>query len=189
MSTVLVFLAKNWKVFAIAALLAAVFFAGARYGGAGPRQELAEQKTAQARQIAEWERLRAAAAAEALRRQTDLQEAADAARMTLETNRRTIEAQATRITVLSADVDGMRGKLAAYAAPRSGQDTVAACQQRAGTLASLLAQGAGLVVEASNLARQCAIAHDERSAEVNAILDAWPVDRPRVQQLTDARAE
>jgi len=174
MSAVLVFVAKYWRILAIVALLGIVFAAGARYGGAGPRQALAEQKTAQALQIAEWERLRAAAAAESLRRQQDLQEAADAARMNLETSRRTIAAQATRIAALSADTDRLRVNLSAYAAGRSGQDSVGACQQRAGALASLLAEGAGLIAEAGNMARQCAIAHDERAAEVRALLDAWP---------------
>jgi hypothetical protein len=148
-----------------------------RYGAAGPRQELAEQRAEQARQIAEWERLRAVAAADALRRQNDLQEAADAARMNLETSRRTIAAQAARIAVLAGDTDRLRGKLATYASGRSGQDTVAACQSRAGALASLLAEGAGIVIEGANLARESSLAHDQRAAEVSALLSAWPANR------------
>ena len=174
MTAVLAVLARHWKAFAVAGLLIVVFLLGARYGAAGPRQELAEQKADHSLQVAEWERLRAVAAADALRRQQDLQDSVDHARANLEGSRQTIAAQASRIATLSADSDRLRGKLAAFAAGRPGSDTLAACQSRAGALANLLADGSGLLVEGSNLARQCAIAHDERAAEVRALLSAWP---------------
>jgi hypothetical protein len=180
MTAVLAFLTRYWKAFAVACLLIIVFFLGARYGAAGPRQELAEQKADHSRQVAEWERLRAVAAADALRRQTDLQDSVDHARANLEGSNRTIAAQASRIAVLAADTDRLRGKLATYAAGRPGSDSLAACQSRAGTLASLLAEGAGLVVEGANLARECSIDHDRRAAEVNSLLSAWPADRVAV---------
>lgn len=177
MTFVLAFLVRNWRGIVIAALLGLVFLVGARYGASGPRVELAEQKMEQARQHSEWERLRAVAAADALKRQNDLQETVDHARANLEGSRQTIAAQASRIAALSADSDRMRNKLTTYATGRSGQDTVAACQSRAGALAGLLAEGAGIVIEGANLARESALAHDERAAEVNALLSAWPQNR------------
>jgi hypothetical protein len=180
MTAVLTVLARHWKAFAVAGLLILVFLLGARHGAAGPRQELAEQRADHSRQVAEWERLRAVAAADAIRRQTDLQDSVDRARANLEGSNRTIAAQAARIAVLSSDSDRLRGKLATYAAGRSGQDTLAACHARAGTLANLLAEGAGLVVEGANLARECSIDHDRRAAEVNALLSAWPANRVAV---------
>ena len=76
--------------------------------------------------------------------------------------------------------DVSQNELATYAAGRPGQDSLAACHSRAGTLASLLAEGAGLVVEGANLARECSVDHDRRAAEVNSLLSAWPADRVAV---------
>jgi hypothetical protein len=161
------FLLKHWRLIAGLAFIGLAFIAGMRYGAAGPKQELAEQR-------AEWSRLAAAGAAQALARQQELQEAADAAREALDDAKRQISEQTSRIAVLSVDAGRMRVDLARYAAARSGPDTVAACQDRAGTLAGLLAAGAGLVAEGTNLARTSSADHDRCTAEVRALLAGWP---------------
>lgn len=161
------FFLKHWRLIAGLGLIGLAFVAGTHYGAAGPRQELAEQRT-------EWSRLAAIGAARALARQQELQEAADAAREALDDAQRQISEQANRIAVLSVDAGRMRVDLARYAAARSRPDTVAACQDRAGTLAGLLAEGAGLVAEGANLARASSADHDRCAAEVRALLNAWP---------------
>lgn len=174
MTIFLAFVAQYWRVFAVAGLLVLAVGSGWRLGSANVRADLAAVEARHAEQVADWHRQRAEAAAAVLARQTALQTDVDKAREDLNHARTLIAEQGTRIARLSVDSDGLRVKLRAYSAGAGGGDTVAACQQRAGALANLLAEGAGLAAEAGNLARQCAIDHDERAAEVRVLLAGWP---------------
>lgn len=167
-------LAANWR--AIVALATLVFVAAVayRFGGINPRADLARAEARHAAQMAEWQRLSAEAAAAALRRQQALQLTIDTAREDLTHAKAEIADRDARIVRVSLDAGRLRDKLAAFASGAGGQDSIAACQQRAGSLANLLAEGAGLLAEGSDLYRQAARAHDERAAEVNALLQAWP---------------
>lgn len=138
------------------------------------RVELAEQR-------AEWEAASAMAAALALEIQARMQQEVDNARTELDAIRRvlrqreaTIRALTADIERLSADARGLRDDLARFAAGPAAGDSLAACQQRSLALAGLLAEGGELVAEGAGLVAACAIAHDERAAEVRALLGAWP---------------
>lgn len=92
-----------------------------------------------------------------------------------------ISLQQSRIHELSVDVSGLRADLRDYAAGSAGTDTLAACQSRANNLADQLAEGAGLVIRAGNLAkrlatvaREAAVAEAKRAVEVNECVSAWP---------------
>ena len=68
---------------------------------------------------------------------------------------------------------GLRDQLSAFAGGRT-DDSLTACHARAGALASSLTEGAGLLAEGAELAREAARRHDERAAEVIALLNGWP---------------
>jgi hypothetical protein len=169
-----VWLLVNWRLIVIGAGI--VFLAGIAYrlGGINPRADLARAEARHAAQQAEWHRLSAEAAAAALRRQQALQLTVDTAREDLTHAKAAIADRDARIARVSLDAGRLRDKLAAYASGAGSQDSIAACQHRAATLADLLAEGAGLLAEGSDLYRQAARAHDDRAAEVAALLQAWP---------------
>lgn len=87
--------------------------------------------------------------------------------------RRTIAEQARRIDSLRLDAGSLRNQLATYAAGRAGEDPAAA-RDRGAVLAAAVADGAELLAEGAGLLATCARAHDERAAEVTALLRAWP---------------
>ena len=169
----------DFRICAIVGMVGAVvaFVIGYRLGGIEPKRELAEAQLEHSQQVALWQKLKAQGAADALKRQQALQDEADAARKGLDDARSEILAQASRIAVLSADTGKLRSQLASYASGRPDKDSLASCQSRAAALAELLAEGAGIIISSSNLAREAAIAADERAAEVTALLKAWPQDR------------
>lgn len=121
----------------------------------------------------EWERITVAALRRAADDTARWQQSAETAQGDLYAARTEIAALDRSITALRTANSGLRSQLAGYAAGQP-DDTLAACQSRAGTLAALLAEGEGLVRAHAELARSCARAHDERAAEVGALLDAWP---------------
>lgn len=145
-------------------------------------------RTEHAEASAEWSRLSAAAARAAQIKSTELQAAVDAARGALHeqtrTNaelRRQLEEAAGRIARLHADARGLRSELAAARAARGADDSLAACRAWAGALEEVLADGAGIVAAGSRVvgelaavAGSCAADHDDRAAEVEALLAAWP---------------
>lgn len=174
MSLFLAFVLQYWKAAAVVGLLCLSCAVGWRLGSANVRADLAAVEARHAEQVADWHKQIAEAAAAALERQQELQANADKARQGLDDARNRIRNQDASIARLSVDADGLRVKLRAYASGAPGPNSLATCQQRAGTLASLLAEGAGLLSEGAELLRQTAIAHDGRAAEVSALLAAWP---------------
>lgn len=174
MSIFLAFVLQYWKVAAVIGLLCLSCAVGWRLGSANIRADLAAVEARHAEQVADWHRQIAEAAGAALERQKALQSDVDKAREGLDNARTRIRDQDASIARLNVDTDRLRGKLGAYAAGPTGADSLATCQQRAGTLASLLAEGAGLLSEGAELLRQTAIAHDNRASEVGALLAAWP---------------
>lgn len=135
---------------------------------------LAKEKQGRAEDREKWEKLRADAAEAALQKQQKLQADVDSAREGLADAQARIREQDARIARLTVDSRQLRDQLGAFAAGAGGQDTLAACQARAGTLAGLAAEGAELLVEGAGLCRETAKAAAERAAEVNALLQAWP---------------
>lgn len=168
------------KLAAAAAVAGALVWFGYWLGGLGPRAELAQARTDHAEQVAEWNRLAARGAQRALDLTAQWQRKADDARTALEDERERNAALAARIARLDADRERLRGDLATYAAGTGAADTVLACQARAATLAGLLAEGSDLLAEGGNLLAETARAHDDRAAEVRALVAAWPrnADRP-----------
>lgn len=165
------------KIVAAAAVAGALVWCGYWLGGLEPRAELAQARTDHAEQVAEWNRLAAAGAQRALTITAQWQQQAEKARGDLDDERERNAALAADIVVLRATVGGLRGDLAAYAAGTGAADTVAACRARAETLASLLAEGSELLAEGGNLLAEAARAHDDRAAEVRALIAAWPKNR------------
>lgn len=167
-------LIANWRT--IVALVGVVFVAliAYRLGGINPKADLARAEARHAAQVSEWHQKLAAANAAALRQQQALQLAVDTAREDLNDARNRIREQDSTIARLSVDTSRLRDKLAAFASGRGADDSVAACQARAATLADLAAEGAGLLAEGANLYRQAASVADECNAEVRALVKAWP---------------
>jgi hypothetical protein len=100
------------------------------------------------------------------------QQTADNARKGLDDARQQIAAKDRAIASLRTDAGSLRMQLAAYAASAAGQDPSAAAV--AGTLGTVAAEGAELLAEGADLLRTFARDHDERAAEVTALLAAWP---------------
>jgi hypothetical protein len=174
MSAFLVIALQYWKVAAVVALLCLSAAIGWRLGSANVRANLAAVEARHAEQIADWHRQRAEAAAAVLARQRAMQSDVDTARKDLEDARVRISVQDADIARLRLNADGLRVKLGAYASGPTGGDSLAACQRRSNELAGFLADGVGILTEGASLLRQIAVSHDERAAEVAALLAAWP---------------
>ena len=170
-------LASNWRVLLAVVWTVAAFVVGYRLGGINPKADLARAEARHAAQVADWHRQSAEAAQAALKRQQALQLDVDTAREDLDHARTRIREQDGRIARLSVDSERLRRDLAAYAAGTADPVSEAACHQRAAAIAGLLAEGAELLGEGVGLAREAALAHDERASEVRALLQAWPKNR------------
>lgn len=159
-----------WKWIAglalVLALIAAIAVQTSRLSGERAAHAQTRERFAAAQLAAE----RAAAAH--LKQQ---QEAADLARASLDEARRAIDEKDRATAAARADVRGLRQQLAAYAAARNLPGAACAADDgRTVAVASLAAEGFELLDEGADLLRACARAHDERSAEVAALLKAWP---------------
>lgn len=165
------------KLAAAAAVAGALVWFGYWLGGLGPRAELAQARTDHAEQVAEWNQLAAKGAQRALDLAAQWQRKADDARTAVEDERERNAALSALIVRLDADRERLRGDLATYAAGTGATDTVVACQARAAALASLLAEGGELLAEGGNLLAETARAHDDRAADVRALIAAWPKNR------------
>lgn len=137
---------------------------------------LNSERAAHATTRAEFAQAVATAQAESEQWRARAQKASDDAREQLHARQQQIEQQAARIAALQdrnrrleLDAGGLRDQLAAYAAGQAA-DSLTACQQRAGILAGLLAEGGALVAEASGLAEQGGrlVAESARAAELSA---------------------
>jgi chromosome segregation ATPase len=150
-----------------------------------------KSKAQHATQVAEWERLSGEAKDRTREDEARHRETVDLARGELDDARTKISRRDGEIrdlqasnARLSADVGSLRSRNAAFAAGAGAADTVGACQARATALGNLLAEGEGLVVEgvglrreSEELARQAAVAHDGRAAEVISCVTGWPQNR------------
>ena len=134
---------------------------------------LNSERAAHARDLAAHAQAVARSEAEARTREAAMAARVIEATHDLEAARASIADQDRLIARLRVDARGLRDQLAAYAIG-SPDDTAAACHARSGTLADLLAEGAGLVAEGVELARTCAVSEAERAAEVTALVTAWP---------------
>jgi hypothetical protein len=155
------------KVLIVAIVGLAAFIAGHVRGVKVEREKALQQMLV-------IERARAEAEAVARERERRMQKEADNARVELSQALAKIAEQESRIRRLSADVRGLRDQISAYAAGPATGDSVAACRERAVNLGTLVAEGAELLVEGAGLLAACAADHDRRSAEVTALLRAWP---------------
>ena len=134
---------------------------------------LNSERAAHARDLAAHAQAVARSEAEARTREAAMAARVIEATQDLEAARASIEAQDRLIARLRVDARGLREQLSAYAIGPP-DDTAAACHARAGTLAGLLAEGAGLVAEGVELARTCAVSDAERAAEVTVLVNGWP---------------
>lgn len=149
----------------VLACLAGAYFLGRSHEAKGWKLREAEHVAATQKAIAiEQSRQRQIA--------EDRQQAADTARKGLDDARQQIADRDRAIAALRLDAGSLRKLLAAYAAIATGQDTGGASV--AGTLADVAASGAELLGEGAELLQSCARDHDERAAEVTALLAAWP---------------
>jgi chromosome segregation ATPase len=152
-------------VAAILALLAGSYFVGRAHEANGWKLRESEHVAATQKAIA----LEQAKQREI---ETERQQIADTARKGLDDARQQIAAKDRAIASLRTDAGSLRQLLATYATGGAGKDPRAASV--AGTLADLAASGADLLAEGADLLRACARDHDERAAEVTALLAALP---------------
>lgn len=132
--------------------------------------------------IARLEREKAEALSEALSIQINMVKEVEDARQALriaenELSKREAKLNSLldQLSVITVSYGGLRDSLHKYATAASdANDSLASCYSRATTLADLLAEGGGLLEEGARLVAACSVAHDQRAAEVMALLRAWP---------------
>ena len=111
---------------------------------------------------------------------TKAKEAYDVQQRTIERQAADLASAQAHIVVLVSDTGRLRKSLSAYASG-GPNDSTAACEQRAATLAGLLStaaalvdEGGGLVTACAALARSSAIAAEQHGTALNACVAAWP---------------
>lgn len=114
------------------------------------------------------------ASEEARKRERELLLQIDNARSAYEDAMVQIKEWDARIIRLRVDRDRLHNDLVSFAAGSPAADTIAACQDRAGRLATLLAEGADLVERNHNLAREAAFAAEVRGSKLVSCLGSWP---------------
>ena len=147
-----------------------------------PRVELKAERLAHEQTKRQYVEERARLLAAAREHEITMQRAVARAQGDLDEARREIRRRDQVIGLLRADAGGLREQLAAYAAA-GRRDPACAGNDRAGVLARLATEGADLLARGATLLRACALDHDERAAEVKALLAAWP--RPAVPSVAD----
>ena len=159
-------------LFALAAVLGiqTVRLAGAKADLAGERTQRANERAAAAQALAlEQARIRET--------EQRWQATVEVERKGLEDAKRKNAELADAIGRMPAvDVGSLRNQLSAArgAAATTSLAAAAACDLRAGAYEALLADGSRLLAEGVTLAGNIARAHDDRAAEVTALLKAWP---------------
>jgi hypothetical protein len=146
-----------------------------------PRLELRDErahhaatKVACAEMRAQWASELAAAHAKARAKERELSNAVTTARGELDDALSDIRRRDAALSAARADARGLRQQLAAYADAVRVSGDPAAAGDAIGTIAELAATGGELLAEGAELLRQCARDHDERAAEVTALIKAWP---------------
>jgi hypothetical protein len=147
-----------------------------------PRVELKTERLAHEQTKRQHAEERARLLAAAREQEITMQRAVARAQGDLDEARRSIRLRDQALGRLRTDAGGLRERLAAYAAAGS-RDPACAGDDRAGVLARLATEGAELLARGGTLLRACAADHDERAAEVRALLAAWP--RPAVPSVAD----
>ena len=147
-----------------------------------PRLELHAEREAHATTKREHAEERVQLLAAVREQEIAMQRAVARAQGDLDEARRTIRRRDEVIGRLRTDGRGLREQLAAYATA-DARDSACASDDRPGILAGLAAEGAELLARGGALLRACAADHDERAAEVTALLAAWP--RPAVPSVAD----
>ena len=174
MTAILTMVVANWRLIVPLALGIVLLAVGYRLGGINPKADLLAAEARHAAQVAEWHRQRADDARAALARQQALQLDVDTAREDLSHAKDRIREQDARIARLNVDAGQLRRDLAAYAAGAGDPNPDATCPARAAALADATAGCVDLLAEGERLYRQAALIADERTAEVRALLQAWP---------------
>ena len=174
MTAILTMVVANWRLIVPLALGIVLLAVGYRLGGINPKAELKSAKSEHALQISNWHRQAAEAASAALARQQAMQLDVDTAREDLTHAKDRIREQDARIARLNVDAGQLRRDLAAYAAGAGDPNPDATCPARAAALADATAGCVDLLAEGERLYRQAALIADERTAEVRALLQAWP---------------
>lgn len=155
------------RILAAAALFAAGFAWG--FNTNGDRWEAKWEKEQRRLTEAALESERRARA-----RETELLSVVDKHRRLADDALENVREQGRLLAALRVDVGRVRDGLASYASRGGSEDSVAACQSRAGRLAALLAEGSGLLEEGRAALAECAVAADRRSVKLRACLEAWP---------------
>ena len=161
---------------AVLALLALIWWAAVL-----PRMELRDElsqhaatKAACAEMRATWAAELAEAHARARTRERELQDAVTTAQGELHERKADIAKKDAALVAARADAHGLRDQLRTFAAAVPVPGDPGSAGSAAGTIAELAGQGIDLLGEGAELLRECAAAHDERAAEVTALVKAWP---------------
>jgi chromosome segregation ATPase len=176
---------RLWIVVGIAAI---GFSAGIATHKLFTDRKIASLELRHAESIANWESQVAAAHAKAREAERTMQSQVDAARTeaddairTTQDLNATIADTNRQLAASRTDAAGLRNQVRAYSAARSSEDSIAACNARAGRLGealadcgSLLSEGAGLLSESAELVRASARDADVRGGKLAACLKAWP---------------
>ena len=136
-----------------------------------PRMQLKAERAAHLETKRAFSEAQIAAERKARQLQDQQQAAVDTARKTLDETRSQIRRRDAALAAARADARGLRNKLATFGAGLPGE-TLASCDARSRALADAVAGCGELLSEGQQLVRFCA-AHDERAAEVRALLSAW----------------
>lgn len=139
------------------------------------RAQHAATKAACAEMRAQWAKELAEAHAQARAKERELNNAVIAAQGELDATKQDIRRKDAALVAARADARGLRDQLRAFAAAVPvPSDPAGSGSDRAAVLADVAGEGADLLAEGAELLRQCAAAHDERAAEVAALVKAWP---------------
>jgi hypothetical protein len=151
----------------------AVAFAGMLVWGFSLRAALSSEKAGRATDRAEWSQKVAVEERKARNTEALRQAAVDDSREKLNEAARKIDKRDAVIAGLRVDTRGLRGQLAAFAAGDGSADTIPACQARAEALGKSTARSGELLVEAQELLRRIAKAHDQFAEEVTELVTRW----------------
>jgi chromosome segregation ATPase len=176
------------KLWIVAGISVASFLSGMSVHKMFTDRKVAALELRHAEAISNWERQVAAAHAEARNKERQLQSQVDSARTEANDAIRTAQDLDSKVAdtnrqlaAARTDAAGLRNQVRAYSAARGSEDSISACNARAGRLGealadcgSLLSEGAGLLSEGADLVRASARAADVRGGKLAACLKGWP---------------
>ena len=168
----------RWVGYAVAALavLALIWWAAVV-----PRLELRDErahhaatKAACAEMRAQWAAELAEAHARARTRERELQDAVTTAQGELHERKADIAKKDAALVAARADARGLRDQLRTFAAAVPVPGDPGSAGSAAGTLAEVAGEAVELLLEGSELLRECSAAADTAVAERDALIRAWP---------------